>query len=47
MFFDSPLWLIASALPALKAKAVETTADNAMTRVLPVPQNDAYIFSSF
>jgi hypothetical protein len=26
MFFDSPLWLIASALPALKARTVDAMA---------------------
>src|SRR6266550_8099607 len=39
MSFCSPLWLIASALPALNARTVRAAADNA-TRCLLLPLHD-------
>src|SRR6266487_6780014 len=44
MSFCSPLWLIASALPALKARTAKVAADNAISRVLPLLQGNDCIF---
>src|SRR5580692_371478 len=44
MFFCSPLWLISASALTLKARTAAVVADNAMRRVLPLLEDDEYIF---